>query len=432
MLFDIIVVGGGISGVSAAISAAKNGSKVLLIEKNTYLGGTSTGALVTPMMKNALKSGEQLTHGFYDELLNTLAKTDDAATFGDDNHGWFNPEIMKCVLDDLCEKYDVKVLFDSVITGLKKINNKINSVETIFNGIKKTYCAKYFIDASGNADLSTLAGCQFVSGIDGHNQAMTLRFNMAGVDVNSFAKFLEDVDPSGNVSPITHLSNGEILLSTACTREDKGWKLKPYFDKAIEDGALEENDAAYFQIFSIPGQPSSIAFNCPRIHSNVALNPLEPNDASYALATGRKQIRRIAAFCKKYLPGFENAYISIIAPMLGIRDSRRVKCEYELTENDILESKKFETAVAKTNYPIDVHSLKKNNDRLSFVENDDYYEIPVEVMLSKDIDNLLITGRAVCASFYAQASLRIQPNCIALGEAAGRYAANKIKERKNE
>ncbi|MFA6988496.1 MAG: FAD-dependent oxidoreductase [Candidatus Gastranaerophilaceae bacterium] len=427
-MFDIIIVGGGISGVSAAISAAKQDCKVLIIEKNTYLGGTSTGALVTPMMKNALKSGERLTHGFYDELLTELSKTGDSAVFKDGNPGWFNPEMMKCILDDFCEKYRVKVLFDTVITGVEKKNKKIIFVDTLFNGIKKKYSAKYYIDASGNADLAALAGCQFDSGINGQNQAMTLRFNMAGVELKTFAEFLEKIDPKSDISPVMYLENGEILLSTACTNQDKGWKLKPYFDKAVNDGILDKNDTTYFQIFSIPGQTSSIAFNCPRIHSEKSLDPLDVKDVSYALIQGRKQIRKLSEFCKKYLPGFENAYVSNIAPMIGIRDSRRVKCKYELVEEDIIEAKKFKTAIAKTNYPIDVHSIAKSNDRLSFLEKDDYYEIPLEVMLSQNIDNLIVTGRAVCASFYAQASLRIQPNCIAMGEAAGIYTSEKLKE----
>ena len=323
-MFDIIVIGGGISGVSAAVSASKQGAKVLIVEKNTYLGGTATGALVTPMMKNALKSGENLSSGFYTELLNELSKTGNSAIFKDNNPGWFNPEIMKCALDDLCQKYGVKVIFDTVITDIQKQNKKIVSVDTLFNGIKKTYYAKYFIDASGNADLAALAGCEFTSGLNGQNQAMTLRFNLSGVDLKTFAEFLEEIDPDSDISPVMYLENGEILLSTAYTNQPKGWKLKPYFDKAVKDGILDESDTAYFQIFSIPGQNSSIALNCPRISSEKPLNPLDVDDVSYALIQGRKQIRKLTDLCVKYLPGVELAYISTIAPMLGVRDSRRV------------------------------------------------------------------------------------------------------------
>lgn len=424
-MYDLIVAGGGTSGIATAISAAKNGAKVLVVEKNTFLGGSMTGAMVMPMMKNMLKNGENLSSDLVEELMNELKKTNDSLVFSDNNIGWFNSEILKCVLDDICEKYGVEIYFDASVINVYCENNKISSIEVFYAGQKKKLEAKYFVDATGNGDLASLCGCEFDIGKDGVNQAMTLRFVAANVNIGRFAEFLENIDDNRDISPIYQI-NGEIHLSTAYTGDSDKWKLKPFFDKALEDGVLQEEDCAYFQIFTIPNQPASIAFNAPRIYAKNSLNPLSVEDTSYALIQGRKQVRRLMMFCKKYLAGFENAYVSQIAPMLGIRDSRRIKGEYTLCEKDILACKKFKNAAAKSNYPIDVHSLKKEGSILTKISEDDYYEIPLDVMKVANIDNLFCTGKIVSATFLAQAALRIIPNCISMGENLGKYISKML------
>ncbi|MCR4881454.1 MAG: FAD-dependent oxidoreductase [bacterium] len=425
-MYDLIVAGGGTSGISTAISAAKQGLKVLVIEKNSFLGGSMTGALVVPMMKNMLKNGKSLSGEFVEELMAEMRKTSDALTYSDNNIGWFNPDIMKCTLDDLFQKYNIEVFFDTVVTNANISDNKIQNVEITYAGQKQLLEAKYFVDATGNADLVNLCGGNFENGNDGINQAMTLRFIASNVDIKKFAEFLKSIDDNREVSPISEI-NGEIHLSTACTWDNDSWKLKPYFKKAVADGVLEEEDCAYFQIFTIPNQPSAIAFNAPRIFSEKPLNPLDVKDTSFALIQGRKQIRRLMAFCKKYLAGFENAYISQIAPMLGIRDSRRIEGEYTMSEEDVLSCKKFKNALAKSNYPIDVHSLKKDGDILNKIDEDDYFEIPLESAKVRGIKNLFAAGKIVSATFLAQAALRIIPNCLSMGESLGKHIAELAK-----
>ncbi len=420
--YDLIIAGGGTAGIATAISAAKSNLSVLVIEKNTYLGGSMTGALVMPMMKNMLKNGENLSGELVNELMSEMRKTGDALTYSDKNTGWFNSEMLKCTLDDMFEKYEVDVLFDSVVTGAKLSQNQIKNIEITYAGQTKYFEAKYFVDATGNGDLASLCGVKFKNGNDGINQAMTLRFVAGNVDIKKFAEFLKSIDDDREISPISKV-NGEIHLSTACTWDNDIWILKPYFVQAVKDGVLKEEDCAYFQIFTIPNQPASIAFNAPRIFAEKSLNPLNPEDTSYAFIQGRKQIRRLMAFCKKYLPGFENAYVTQIAPMLGIRDSRRIEGEYELSEYDILACKKFKNTAAKSNYPIDVHSLKKNENILNKISEDDYFEIPLEAMKAKGVSNLFIAGKIISATFLAQAALRIIPNCLSMGESLGKYIA---------
>ena len=135
-MYDLVVIGGGTAGCATAISAAKEGLSVLIIEKNSFLGGSMTGALVTPMMKNLLSSGENLSGDFCNELMERLQKTNDSLTFSDNNNGWFNPEMLKCVLDDLCEENNVDVFFDSIVNSVEVIDGKIVSLEFLNCGQK--------------------------------------------------------------------------------------------------------------------------------------------------------------------------------------------------------------------------------------------------------------------------------------------------------
>ena len=168
----------------------------------------------------------------------------------------------------------------------------------------------------------------------------------------------------------------------------------------------------YFQVFSIAGTSDSVAFNCPRLVGNVD---------NYYIA-GRSAIWRIAQFCKKYLKGFENAYISNIANSLGIRVSNRVEGKYIYTHDDLINGKTFDTPVLTSNYPIDIHSDKKDGSTLQKVYKE--YQLPLESLKVSDYDNLYVIGRCISADFKAQGALRIIPSCFSMGEGLAKYLSN--------
>jgi len=422
--WNLIVAGGGLAGTAAAVSAGRRGCNVLLIEKMGFLGGCATASLVTPMMKNSDSTGALLNKGLYKEILGKLAETGDSARHPNGNPGWFNPEKLKFLLDELCEASNVDILFDTTIVGVKKDNGHISGVNCINKAGFQKYDADYFIDATGDADLAKHADVPFETG---EHQSLTLRFNMENVNIYQFSQWLTDLEPEMVFSSVEYLDAETVLLTTAHTSEDKGWKLRPYFKLAIRDGVLKQEDAEYFQMFTIPGQKNAVAFNCPRIYSNKPLDPLNPWDISYAYIQGRKQIKRLENFCKTYLPGFEESYVSQVAPVLGIRESRRIEGVYQLTEEDVLKGKKFQSTVASSNYPIDIHGNNKQESQLTAVLDKQYYDIPLESLTPKHISNLMVVGKCLSATFKAQASARIMPNCIAMGESAGNYWADRIK-----
>ena len=211
-----------------------------------------------------------------------------------------------------------------------------------------------------------------------------------------------DFDKDRNVTTSCNIEN-QIHLSTACTWDkDRNWALWPLFEDGIKKGIIQESDASYFQLFTIPGMPGTVSLNCPRIVSDKDIDPIDMFGKSIALMTARKQIWRLYNFMKQYFPGFEDSYISNIADMLGVRESRQVQCLKVYTKEDILSGKRYDNPVLHADYPIDIHSYKKDSSTLQHIKVD--YELPIECLKSADYDNLYIAGRNVSADFSAQAA----------------------------
>ncbi len=419
--YDFIVIGGGTAGCAAAYTAGISGYKTLLLEKKIHLGGTITSGLVIPVMK----SGEnQINTEFYNALTAELKSVGGQITY-QNNQGWFNPELCKCALDSLMQKANVDVLFNAhiqdVIIDNRLIKKIIISKEilSVYNDklqnekkeLSVNIEARYVIDTTGNCEIGKLCNCEF---LEEKYQPQSLRFIMGGVDTDAFGKWISALDSDRDVTTVERI-DGVTHLSTACTW-DKEWALKPLFDKAVRDGILKDEDRNYFQVFTIAGMPSCIAFNCPRIISNSG--SLDIFETSKGLTEARKSIFRLANFCKKYLKGFENAYISNIADELGIRVSGRIKGRYVYTIDDLKSGKTFENPVLISNYPVDVHSSDKNASELQKVRD---YQLPAESLISADIDNLFIAGRCISADFLSQAALRVQASCFSMGEGIVKY-----------
>lgn len=189
----------------------------------------------------------------------------------------------------------------------------------------------------------------------------------------------------------------------------------------MELGYLREEDLVYYQCFSIPDQPGCMTFNCPHISS------MKKNtDAwarSRAVTEGRQMIFRLVSFLKACMPGFEHAYLIREASALGVRESYRIVGKYVLNEDDYIKRARFEDAVAKGDWYIDVHSATKGLVHMEKYRRGEYYEIPYRCLINEQVDNLLTIGRCISTTFLAQASIRIQPTVIDMGDAAGKACA---------
>lgn len=410
--YDVTIVGGGTAGCACAYIAGKLGLKVLLVEKNSFLGGSITSSLVIPAMKT---SDNAINTEFFDTLYSELEAVDGAITYCDGNKGWFNPELTKIILDKMLIDAHVDVLFESSIEKVEeKLSSYIvtidnNNIFTLEQGLLNPIETIYLVDATGDAKICEKLNCEF---LEKKSQPINLRFIMSGVDVEKFSAWIMELDKDRDVTT-SCVVNEKTYLSTAYTWDSgKNWALKPIFKQAIEDDILTEADSNYFQIFSVAGTSDSIAFNAPRL-----LNPQNP------YIEGRASILRLSKFCKKYLKGFENAYISSIANSLGVRVSNRVKGKYVYTQDDLRNGKKFENPVVISNYPIDIHSDKKDSSKLEKVYKE--YQLPIESLMIRD--RLFVAGRCISADFEAQAALRIIPSCFSMGEGLAKYLQTLIR-----
>lgn len=422
--YDVIIAGGGTSGVSCAWNCAKLGLKTLIIEKESFLGGSITSSLVIPAMKT---SKNAINTDFYNELYKILENIGGAITYLDGNMGWFNPELTKIALDMLIKENNIDVVYESKISNINNDKNKILSVyiEAIdvdnipVSGrqlLSPPIETRYLVDATGDAKICQKLNCNFLNNSENISQPSSLRFILSGVNFKKFSTWLLDYDKDRNVSTV-YDNNGVIHFSTAYTWDTNyNWALAPLFDNAVANGELEAQDCNYFQLFSVAGTQDSVAFNAPRLLDS-SLNRSE------LYSKGRLTILKLRDFCKKYLPGFEDSYISSIASNLGVRASIQVEGKYIYTYDDLISGKTFINPVLKSNYPVDIHSRKKNDSVLERVEQE--YVLPIESLMVKGYENLFVIGRCISVEHKAQAALRIIPSCFSMGEGLAKYLASK-------
>ena len=386
MNYDMIVVGGGFAGVAAAIEAARKGLQVLLVEKYNCLGGAAMNCLVMPFMPYWTidpETGKQtiLTGGIFTEIIMELEKLGGTLQSKDRT---FDEELLKLVLNRLCIECGVELLFNTTVVGVQVENGNLVSIKAWGKSRMLELTADYFVDATGDAELSVLAGCDYHVGRkeDGLCQPMTLCFRVAGIDM---AKFRE---------------NRKYITPRYRECQEKGLIKNPREDvllfKTMHDGILH--------------------FNTTRI---VKLDPTDPVAVTKAEIEAREQVFELHNFLKNNIPGFEASYVLTTAMQIGIRESRMIKGEYTLTQEDLKSLARFEDAIAVANYDIDIHNPEGSGTSHYYFGKGEWYEIPYRCLLPVGITNLLVAGRCISSTHEAQASYRIMPFCSELGQAAG-------------
>jgi len=409
---DVLVVGGGTAGSVAGIAAARNGVKTLVIEQLGFLGGTTTGGLVFPMMLNHVNS-QPLNTGISSEIQGKLASMGEGGQNSWGSESWFNPEALKIVLEEMALTSGCGLLYHIFATKPIMEGNTVKGVMIESKSGRSAIMSRITIDATGDADISFRAGVPCESGrSDGVSQPMSLRFFVGNVDLERLRRFIKGKDPQGEYGR----PGLEFWMVPG-----RDHPLEETFRKAVREGILQEEDTAYFQAFEIPGRPGEIGFNCPRIMGN--LKGFDPSHLTQAQIQGRERIARLVRFMRRYLEGFEEAYLSQVAPMIGVRESRRIKGEYVLTADDYFRARKFDDAIARNRYPIDIHLPMPMLAGQRELRPDEYHEIPYRCLVPQIIDGLLVSGRCLSATFEAQAAVRIIPNMRAVGEAAGTAAS---------
>jgi len=434
--YDVIVAGGGMSGTCAAIAAARNDMSVLLIDQNGYLGGTLTANGVGPMM--TFFAGEkQVIQGIGEEIVKRLKERGYSPGHVYDSTHYisyvtpFSAEGLKIVLDEMAIDSNVTLLYHTYIIGINKNGNTIKSIDIVNKDGISTINAKIFIDATGDGDLAVEAGIPFTLGRESDNatQPLTMNMKVYGVDTSKLKKTVLQ-----NPKKFPRLNRDIEVMKKVEALSFVGFEEEFKRAKELGEITIPREDVLFFET-STPGE---YIINTTRIINENGASALGLTNAEII---GRKQCEELYKFLIKYVPGFENSKIAYTGPSVGVRGSRQIQGVYKLTGEDLLEQKRFNSVIAHSGYPIDIHNPKGEGtlsvhvnkqeeskeakfDRSTF---DSYYSIPYEIMITKEIQNLIVTGRCVSASFEAQAAIRTTPTMTALGQAAGTAAALAIQ-----
>lgn len=379
--YDVIVVGGGPSGAVAGIAAAREGAKTLVLEREFYLGGMWTGGLVNPLFDYHAKDG------ILAEIIEEHKKLDSWGGFGG---MCFSYENMKRILEDKLTSAGSEVLFGANFSRALVEENRVCGVVCECRGKRMAFLAKYVIDCTGDAEVATSAGCKFEIGRPSDNlcQAMTLMFMV------------------GNIEFMQHTCDDlRILIEDALKKNDTGYRLpytRPY-------------------IIQIPNSKTAVV----QLTHMRGYDPLSGKDIAAALIEGRKQAYEVVEFLKNNVEQFKDIELIETAPLLGIRESRRIVGEYVLTKEDCIEGRRFEDEVTTAAFNIDIHDPLSDAQQCYKVKR---YGIPLGCLIPKGYEGIFVAGRSISGTHEAMASYRVTGNCAAMGEYIGRYAAKKASE----
>ncbi|EHU9516814.1 FAD-dependent oxidoreductase [Vibrio vulnificus] len=415
--YDVVVVGGGTSGVAAALSAARQGLKVALLEKRIALTGTQANAMVTPFMPSHVHGSQ--TADLLTERYHQMMEGKGRLTLPGKME-LYSPESFKLLNDQVLREFGVEIFYDATLVSAKTELGNIESVTALIFDDFYAFEAKHFIDASGDALLSRFAGAKTEKGDkDGTRQSVSFRFEVTNIDFARLRHYLKEANYSFcDPSDATFMEFVHVPGVAACGA------LLDVFQTAIEAGEMTPEIARYIQGFSMPGKPNTLSFNNPQMPS--LGNIEDPKTFSEYVRYGRGMQHQLLAFLNRHIPGFEDAFISQEANMLGVRESNRVMGKYIMTGSDYAARRKFEDGVARGDWYIDIHSDDLEVEDESFKKKYDkgeYYEIPYRSLVCAEVSNLIFVGRIISCDFKMQSSIRIQHTCRDMGDAAGRACA---------
>lgn len=411
MRYDVVIAGAGIAGICAAIKAGGEGIKVALIEQYGFPGGMSTAGMVSPFMKHSI-GNEILVRGIFEEIENEMRKIKGMIDNG------FYASAFRIATYNLLKEAGVVVFFHSFIKKVNRELNRIKSINIILLGEEYEIEGEVFIDTSGDAQLVYLGNFPWIKGDEetGMLQAMTLFFRMGGIDFNKALDYVKN-HKEDFFSWMTYDFDLSKIISVA-----------GYFsivEKAKAEGRISD-DVNYIFYTTLP-ESGEASFNTSNI---LGLDGSTSLDLTKAEIIGREQVYQVVKVLQNDVPGFENSYLIETAVQVGVRETRRAIGDYIVTEDDILRCHKFDDAVVRGCYGIDIHGQKDEQSRLDEMPENEFYEVPIRSLIVKDAENLLVAGRCLSATRKAHGALRIMPTSAAMGEAAGALAALAVRESK--
>lgn len=411
---DVLVCGGGVAGIAAAVCAARTGAKTLLVERNGALGGTASVSLMS--LITIPYSG---LHAFPREFFGRLAELGGASN---EEVVAYNPELFKYLAQEMVIEAGAQLLLYTAITDVILEGRDLKGIIVENKSGRQVILAKATIDVTGDADIAARTGAPCVLGRDRDHKMRpaTVLFRLGGVDINEIKSYVEahpeELSPDASrriVDPkrgILYLDGFFSLVEAARQRGDIPQEIH------------------YLRLFG--WGLSEVSVNSGRVYG---VNGTDAFDVTRADIEGRRQMMQILHFMQREVPGFRAAHLIDSSAMIGIRETRRIIGEYVLTEKDMIEQRQFPDTVARAYTQsfagVEIHgpdggegSTSDNWSRKSIPQYT-RFNIPYRSLLPKDVDNLLVAGRCLSVTHEGDKWTRAQGKCMHMGQAAGVAAA---------
>ena len=413
--YDVVVCGGGPSGCAAALAARREGLTVLLVEGQGQLGGMATSGMVSHWLGGRNQRGEWVVGGLFRAIAEEAAsrgcallpKLDPAKKYHP--FGWFNwfihgvpidPYGVARFLDEKMKSFDVDVLLLTQVVDVLTDGDRISHVVTFNKSGLAAVPARAVIDATGDADMAARSGCEYVKGRreDGLMTPATLEFHVSHVDQAKLTSYVEEQrDPKlrNKIKELRQLGVWtfpyDIFICTQLT------------------------------------QPDTFYVNTIRL---VGIDGTDGGSITKGMIRGREEIEKLIAILREHVPGFEHVQLKAVAPLLGVRETRRIVADWMMTVRDLSEGKEFPDTIGFSMYGWDLPDPKKpsvqpfatDDARQGYrytVKKGLTTPLPYRIMIPCPIRNLICPGRAVCVERQVLGPVRVMAPCMAMGEASG-------------
>ncbi|MDZ4765616.1 MAG: FAD-dependent oxidoreductase [Chloroflexota bacterium] len=391
---DVLVIGSGSAGASAALAAAQAGARVTLIERYGFMGGISTQVLDT--FYGFFTPGsvaKKVVGGVPDQVVDAL-KMQSKAIYRPNTYGagmgiTYDPETLKIVWETLALGAGVRLLYHTFVVDVVCDGDRITGVIAATKSGFVRIRAHVVIDASGDADVAAAAGAPFEDAKSGAVQSLTTTFQLINVDMPRAIAVKKDQ---------LHALMGDAIADG--------------YDLPRREGSVHITTSA-----------GVMATNMTRVGD---VDALDPAALTAAEIEGRRQAVEYARFLRDRVPGYERADLARLSHQIGVRESRRILGAYCLTRSDVLDARGFDDRIAKCGAPIEDHHAGKDTN-WQYLPDGATYDIPYRCLLPHGVENLLVVGRCLSADHDAHASVRSMGQCMAMGQAGGIAAALSVQ-----
>ena len=405
--YDVLVIGGGVTGIAAATAAARTGASTALVEIKPFVGGNATTGLC--LHNYITKDDRQVVFGLAQEIVDRLIDMGGAVGHVP-FHGFVSAvtpvdgELFRILVTEMLAEAGVTVMYGVNVVGVEADGGHVKGVQCAVKGGLRTIRAKTYVDSSGDADVTVFAGANSWKGEKktGKMQPVSMLLRCYGTDNKRIAEEMAVSEPAMATRP-DHPEPFPVYFNGSFSK----WN-----DVILEQGIFPNED---HKVFFNTVWPNHINVNTSAVFGIDGTDPLSLSRAAVALT---RQVANAGRFLKEYVPGFEDAYF-VPAAFPGVRETRHIEGLYEISDEDVNTGRKVEDTIGQVCFPVDIHDPDTGQATFHQIGGDGAFDIPYRALVPKGLENVLVAGRCISVSSYAHGATRNMAPCLVMGESAG-------------